>query len=289
MLQNARVVFSATSRQGVFTLPRRGFAENPNDIAKRIASTKSIQKITKSMKMVSAAKLRGDTQRLMQGRTFGSGLKQVLVTGEAREGEELHEFKKPLYVMITSDRGLCGGVNGFVAKKVKAQLEEDIGSGLEPKVFIVGDKGAPLMQRTHGNYVIGSISEPWKIPMNFSKAMAIAERVLSLAEAEQSDIIKICFNRFVNSIKYETEFKEVPIYSKLIKGENEGETLLLPVPLNRYEMEYENTIEAVNNIMEYALAVQLYGCSLESATSEQSSKCQLWTTPQRMQVKWLTV
>ena len=66
----------------------RGFAENPNDIAKRIASTKSIQKITKSMKMVSAAKLRGDTQRLMDGRTFGRGFEQVLNPAEITEEEK---------------------------------------------------------------------------------------------------------------------------------------------------------------------------------------------------------
>lgn len=85
LFQKIRV--SQRSSPSLYKLARRGFAENPNDIAKRIESTKSIQKITKSMKMVSAAKLRGDTTRLMQGRTFGAGLQQVLNPGEAREGE----------------------------------------------------------------------------------------------------------------------------------------------------------------------------------------------------------
>lgn len=174
--------------------------------------------------------------------------------------------------MISSDRGLCGGVNSYVAKKIKAQLDEDVAGGLDPKVFIVGDKGAPLMQRTHGSLVLGAIAEPWKTPMNLTKAMAIAERVLAVSAKNDVDVIRIAYNRFVNSISYVTEFREVPVFTKLVAGAVEGETLELPIPLSRYELEYESPMEAVDNIMEYALSVQLYGCALESATSEQSSR-----------------
>lgn len=272
MISTSRLAVSHQSKHSLYKITSRNFGVNPNEIAKRIASTKSIQKITKSMKMVSAAKLRGDTQRLLKSRTFGAGLTQVLDTTDLREGEVAYEFKKPLYVMITTDRGLCGGVNGYVAKKVKLHVDEDTGAGLSPKVFIVGDKGAPLMLRTHGSNVLGSVTEPFKFPMNFPKAMAITERILNLAEEEGSDVVRICYNRYINSINYETSVKDLPLFTKLIKGENAGETVDLPVPLNRYEIEYESTSEAVSNIMEYALSVQLYGCALENATSEQSSR-----------------
>lgn len=82
----------------VHKLSSRGFAENPNDIAKRIASTKSIQKITKSMKMVSAAKLRGDTNRLMEGRNFGKGFEQLLNPVEVTEEEKARMF--PLLALL---------------------------------------------------------------------------------------------------------------------------------------------------------------------------------------------
>lgn len=180
------------------------------------------------------------------------------------------EFKKPMYLLVTSDRGLCGGVNGFVSKKVKFQVDEDVSNGLEPLVMIVGDKGSPLLQRTHGDYVVGSIGEPWKTPMNFTKALSIAERVAKVAVSEGNDVIRICYNRFLNSISYSTEFKEVPVFPQLLEGG--GEEVELPTPLNKYELEYDSTEEAVQNVFEYGLSVQLYGCALESATSEQSSR-----------------
>lgn len=173
--------------------------------------------------------------------------------------------------MITSDRGLCGGVNGYVAKKVKAQVDEDVKAGKDSKIVVIGDKGGPLMQRGFGARVLGSFSEPWKTPMNFPKILGISERIVNLAQQEGADVVRICYNYFKNSITYTTEFKDVPLF-RTIMGEESSEKPILPLPLNRYEVEYESTDEAVRNIMEYALSVQLYGCALENATSEQSSR-----------------
>mmetsp|Transcript_7899 Transcript_7899/g.10019 ORF Transcript_7899/g.10019 Transcript_7899/m.10019 type:complete len:312 (+) Transcript_7899:228-1163(+) len=252
---------------GLSKIQSRGFAENPNDIAKRIASTQSIQKITKSMKMVSAAKLRGDTNRLMDGRPFGTGFDKMFNAEPMEEETPLPEYKKPLYVLISSDRGLCGGVNSFVCKAVKAAVDADVEKGLTPRVLILGDKGGPQMARSHAGYVLGSIGECWKQPMNFKKAVAMAERIASV---EDVDFVKICYNRFVNSIAYETEFRTVTNFSAFI--DDEAENPDLPVPVNRYEVEYESTQEALQNLYEYGLAVELYGCLIESATSEQSAR-----------------
>lgn len=139
----------------------RTFADNPNEIAKRIVSTKSIEKITKSMKMVSAAKLRGDTNRLMDGRTFGATFQKVFHPELKEEEKPIPEYKKPLYVIVSSDRGLCGGVNSYVAKAVKAAINNDLERGVVPKVFVVGEKGSPLMAREYGQYLIGAVTECW--------------------------------------------------------------------------------------------------------------------------------
>ena len=98
MLRGGSLRLVVRSGGSIFKLPSRTFAENPNDIAKRIASTKSIQKITKSMKMVSAAKLRGDTNRLMDGRGFGAGLEKVLNPLEIKE----EEYKRRLSLVLFS-------------------------------------------------------------------------------------------------------------------------------------------------------------------------------------------
>lgn len=252
---------------GVSKVQSRGFAENPNDIAKRIASTASIQKITKSMKMVSAAKLRGDTQRLMDGRQFGQSFEKIFAPTIKEGEEELPAYEKPLYVLISSDRGLCGGVNSFVCKAVKAAVDEDVKNGLSPRIVILGDKGAPQMARSHGKYLIASMGECWKNPMNYFKAASLAERI---AAVDDVDTVRIAYNRFVNSIAYETEFKDVANFPAYVSESAENPEL--PVPVNRYEIEYEAPDEALQNLYEYGLSVQLMGCLLESATSEQSAR-----------------
>lgn len=245
----------------------RGFAENLKGIAKRITSTKNIQKITKSMKMVSAAKLRGDQTRLAQGRPFGSGFDKMFNSALGEEDKPLDEPKNPLYIVLTSDKGLCGGVNGATTKHTKARLDADVANGLEPRVFIVGEKGSGLMRRTHGKFVVGSIDECWKSPINFDKVMTIVDRITSFPEA---DSITIVYNRFKSAIAYSTEEKKATNFSHFGAMENEdGE---LPTPLNKYEIEYESNEEALANLFEFGLAVQLYGCCLENATAEQSSR-----------------
>eukprot|EP00924_Labyrinthula_sp_SR-Ha-C_P005662 maker-scaffold_14-snap-gene-1.3-mRNA-1 protein AED:0.01 eAED:0.01 QI:398/1/1/1/1/1/3/419/321 len=253
---------------GQFT---RGLAVNPNDIAKRITSTQSIEKITKSMKTVSAVKLRADTKRLMEGRVFGSGFERILNPSLSEE-EEKPEIKNPLYVMISSDKGLCGGVNGYVSKMVKASLDEDSKNDKNPKLMVLGEKGLAMVQRTHGDYIVGTIGEATKIPMNFFKCISIAERINAVIKANpEIDAIHIAYNRFKNSITYETEYKTVPVFSNLM-DKTTPEDPDLPLPLNKYEIEFESPEEAVNNVFEYGLAVQLYSCIIESATSEQSSR-----------------
>ena len=103
--------------------------------------------------------------------------------------------------------------------------------------------------------------------MNFNKALSIAERITAI---EDVDYVRIAYNRFVNSITYETEFKDVVNFTSFDSIDEDNADL--PTPLNRYELEYESNQEALANIYEYGLAVELYGCLLESATSEQSSR-----------------
>ena len=160
MISNFSSGIALAVRKGART-QTRAFAVNPNEIAKRIVSTKSIEKITKSMKMVSAAKLRGDTTRLESGRPFGAAFDQIYHPTVTEDEDPMPEYQKPLYVMITSDRGLCGGVNSFVGKAVKAAIEEDVAKGLSPKLFVVGEKGGPLMVRQYGKYLHGAVVECW--------------------------------------------------------------------------------------------------------------------------------
>jgi F-type H+-transporting ATPase subunit gamma len=253
----------------------RNFGINPNDILKRITSTKSIEKITKSMKMVSASKLRGDQNRLVEGRLFGAMIQRMCPPVVSEEGElaaqEHADAGTPFHVLVSSDRGLCGGVNSFAAKRTKRELnymrDEQNTVG---KIFIIGEKGSSQILRSHGSSVVGSVDETWKNPTNFAKVCNVAQRVLPAAE--DSAVTRFVFNKFVTAVSYTTSVAAVPNFPKLAEGaDGKGEDEL-PAPFNLYEIEPDVPNDFLKNMFEYATAVQLYSCCLENATSEQSAR-----------------
>jgi len=248
---------------------RRGFAENLKDIQTRINSTKNIQKITKSMKMVAAAKLRGDQDRLERGRPFGMALSQIFNAVPTEEDDPLPPAQKPVYVVNSGDKGLCGGVNAVVSKAVKSAVDADLANGIKPRIFVIGEKGHGALVRTHGQYLVGQIHEPFKTPMNFDKTLIMADRIISACP--DADIVKIVYNKFVSAIRYDTEVKETANFPSYIEADDESSSIQ-PFPLYKYEGELESNEEFLRNLYEYGLAVQLYGCLIDNATAEQSAR-----------------
>lgn len=252
-------------------LQQRGFAENLKAIQMRITSTGNIQKITKSMKMVSAAKLRGDQTRLEVGKAFGASFAPVFNATPGEEDTALAAPQKPMYVVLSSDRGLCGGVNSFVAKATKLAVEEDIAAGKDPKIVVLGDKANAPLVRAFPDRVVGQVHERSKSPANFTKALVMADRVIGAAP--DADAYRLVYNKFVSAIRYDTLIQDVPNYAALAAVEDVDNNDL-PFPLNKYEGEMESTEEGITNFVEFGLATQLYGCVIDSATSEQSARMQ---------------
>ncbi len=252
----------------------RFMADNPNEIKKRIVSTKSIMKITKSMKMVSAAKLKQDERRLHEGRAFGQAFNTVLgaktsTLEELTTGKSsLTSDESTLIAVISSDRGLCGGVNSSVAKAARLRSDSVANAGKTSSIFIVGGKGEGALRRTHGKRVVQSVDETWKTPMNFSKASALSSRVLKAAgDAKKIDLI---YNNFKSVIVYTTTVKSIPNFPAMFKAS--GDDAIIPPPLDQYELEPELASEAIQNLTEFALAASIYGAAIENATSEQSAR-----------------
>lgn len=250
---------------------QRGFAENLKAIQMRITSTGNIQKITKSMKMVSAAKLRGDQTRLELGKAFGASFQPILNATPGDEDVALPEAKNPMYVVLSSDRGLCGGVNSFVAKETTRNVQADIDAGKDPKIIVLGDKANAPLVRNFPDRVVGQVHERSKSPANMTKALVMADRVIGAAP--DADVYRVVYNRFVSAIKYDTLVQDVPNYAALAAVEDVDNNDL-PFPLNSYEGEMESTEEGLTNMVEFGLATQLYGCIIDSATSEQSARMQ---------------
>ena len=138
-----------------------------DDLKKRIASVKSTQKITKAMKMVAAAKLRRAQESAEKGRPYSKKMNNVILNlsnGKSDKGNApkllsgTGNDKVHLCVVITSDRGLCGGFNSNIIKKAKSYFSKILDEGKELNIISVGSKGNDQLKRVYGDKIIENIS-----------------------------------------------------------------------------------------------------------------------------------
>lgn len=242
--------------RGVLLLSRRGMATE-KQLKERMMGTRNIEKITKSMKMVSAAKLRGDQMRLAAATPFARWA--AAVTGEDKELEswDVAELpKKNLFIILTTDKGLCGGVNSILTRTLKSKLNMIRSEGKDFDMVVVGDKGRSQLRRSHGDHILVSAADR-ATPYNFELASALAQDALN----GEYDQIHLVYNKFISAIAYTTSVKTI---SPLLDPAAEY--------LYDFEVEPEKDPETLQSFYEYTLGTQLYHAMMENATSEQSSR-----------------
>jgi len=243
----------------------RGMATE-KQIFNQIQSTKNIKKITSSMKMVSAAKLKGDENRLALAKPFNEwtdalcGESVLLDTADldAVTYEDLPQ--KTLIVPITSDKGLCGGVNSFVNRCTKDAVAKLIAQGKECDVVIVGDKGRSQMSRVFPEKIVRTATDVIA-PGNFNLAAALSAE-LTAAGAAEYDAVIIVYNSFVNAAVYNQYYKVI----KPMTAEGDDESMV------EYEFEPDVKSEVMTDLYEYVLTSQLFYCFMDGAAAEQSSR-----------------
>ncbi|XP_068163090.1 ATP synthase subunit gamma, mitochondrial isoform X3 [Antennarius striatus] len=224
------------------------------DITIRLKSIKNIQKITKSMKMVAAAKYARAERQLKPARIYGNG---ALALYEKADIKPEEKSTKHLIVGVTSDRGLCGAIHSGVAKVIKSQIGALSEAGKEVKVINVGDKLRGLLHRTHGNHIIMNCKEIGRKPPSFGDASIVATELLNSGyEFDEGTVI---FNRFRSVISYKTDQK--PLFST-------------DAVANAETMSIYDDIDAdvLRNYQEFALVNIIYLAFRESSTSEQSAR-----------------
>jgi len=238
----------------------RGMATE-KQLAMQIVSTKNIQKITSSMKMVSAAKLKGDESRRKTAIAFNTWAEELNGPPKFLEDATFEEFpKKVLIVPMTSDKGLCGGVNSFITRATKDCIKKLEDQGKSADVAIVGDKGRGQLRRLHSKYIKLSLTEV-QSPGNFTLAGAIASEIIANGAADY-DAVVIFYNAFKNAATYNQMYKVIKPFS----GEGEDE------PLLAYEFEPDTKSEVLVDLQEYLLTSQIYHSFMDGAAAEQSSR-----------------
>lgn len=231
----------------------RGYA-TLKDISRRLKSVKNIQKITKSMKMVSAAKYAKAEKELKLARPYGAATTTVNEKAEIQVAPE--NVKKHLIVALSSDRGLCGAIHSSIVKAVKLALTENK-EGLDTKIICVGDKSKAILQRTYARNILFSANEIGKKAISFGDATAIANAILTSGfEFDSGDIL---YNRFKSVISYSTT--KQPFYSTSLFSSAKNFGL------------YDSLdAETIKCFQEYQLASLVFYGMKENATSEQSAR-----------------
>jgi len=235
----------------------RGMA-NLKAIAIRLRSVKNIQKITQSMKMVSAAKYARAERDLKAARPYGNGAQAFYEHAQVgpQEGEEAKAGSKTLYVALTSDRGLCGGVHSSICKTIRGELLAK--SSLDDVAIIcVGDKSRAQLSRLFPKQIVAVGNEIGRLPPQFGDAAKIASQILNCGF--EFDSGKLYYNQFKSVVSYKTNALDIFPVASVEQAKN----------LSVYD---SLDADVMQSYLEYSLASLIYYCLKEGACSEQSSR-----------------
>ncbi len=250
------------------------------DLRNRIGSVKSTQKITSAMKMVAASKLRRAQEQAEAGRPYAERMEKVLgslagavastgsgpklMTGTGRD--DVH-----MLVVVTSDRGLCGGFNGSITREARRRIRELRDVGKTVKLFCVGRKGRDNLRRDFPEMIVESVMDVGKPKLGFADANAIGNRLIDMFEAGEFDVCTVIYNRFQSAISQIVTAQQLVPLAADNGGEEEGEAPATVAGGAVYEFEPDE--EAIlASLLPRNLSVQVYRALLESAASEQGAR-----------------
>ena len=242
-----------------------------DDLKKRIASVKSTQKITKAMKMVAAAKLRKAQESAEKGRPYSEKMNNIILnlSNGISDKENTSKLlsgtgndKVHLCVVMTSDRGLCGGFNSNIIKKAKSYFSKISAEGKELKIITVGSKGNDQLKRVYGEKIIENISFKESKNANYFDADKVGKMIIEKFEAGEFDVCTIFYNQFKNVIT------QIPQAQQIVPLNNEEDE-------NNSDESYEfepDEDEILSNLLPKNISTQIFKAMLENSASEQGSR-----------------
>ena len=243
-----------------------------DDLKKRITSVKSTQKITKAMKMVAAAKLKRAQESAEKGRPYSEKMNNVILnlSGGISDKENAPKLlsgtgKEQIHlcVVMTSDRGLCGGFNSNIIKKAKNYFIKLSKENKDLKILTVGSKGNDQLKRNYGNKIIENISFKNSKNANFFDAEKVGKLIIEKFEKEEFDVCTIFYNKFKNVITQIPQIQQIIPLNTKKDDENK--------PEDNYEFEPEED-EILSNLLPKNISTQIFKAMLENSASEQGAR-----------------
>ncbi|MFA5516791.1 MAG: ATP synthase F1 subunit gamma [Desulfuromonadales bacterium] len=237
---------------------------NLKDIKKRISSVKNTRQITKAMQMVSAAKLRRAQEAVVAARPYAAKMQEVLSSLALREDAEAHPLLqergkgRALVVLLTADRGLCGGFNGNISKATERFIRANEAQREGYDLLIIGRKGRDYL-RTRAGMEIVKVYENITGSINYSTASLLGQELVSWYEEGKYDAVYLVFNAFRSAIAQDITFTQLlPIVPKEVaEGTHVTEFLYEP-----------NRAAVLDQILSKHIEVQIFRALLESVASE---------------------
>jgi F-type H+-transporting ATPase subunit gamma len=245
---------------------------NLKDLKTRITSVKSTRKITKAMQMVAAAKLRRAQEAAEMSRPYTERFNAVIAKLAASVGDidnaprllaGTGDDKVHLLVVMTAERGLCGGFNGNIAKLAKSEAQSLIDQGKTVKILTVGKKGREAMKRDYGSYFIDHVDFSEVKRIGYAEAQAVANNVLKRFDAGEFDVAKIFYSKFENVVT------QIPTKQQIIPADV-GEVDAADADT---VYDYEPDEQAIlADLLPRGVATQIFSALLENAASEQGAR-----------------
>ena len=243
---------------------------NLKDLKNRIESVKSTRKITKAMQMVAAAKLRRAQEAAESSRPYTERFNAVMagLSAAAAGSDSAPKLLSGtgsdavhLLVVMTAERGLCGGFNSSIAKLARAKVLELQREGKTVKILTVGKKGRDQLRRDLGSLMVGHVDLTAVKRLSYPDAQGIATDILSRFGAGEFDVATIFFSRFKSVIS------QIPTAQQIIpaKFEDQGES----ATVYDYEPSEE---EILADLLPRGVATQVFAALLENGASEQGSR-----------------
>src|SRR5690606_20987442 len=245
------------------------------DLRNRIASVKATRKITKAMQMVAAAKLRRAQDAATAARPYAERMDSILANLNrritSREGlspllvgtgrDQTH-----LLVVMTAERGLCGGFNANIARLARQDIQRLQQEGKTVKILSVGRKGYDILRRDYGKLVVDRVDLRAVRQLGYVNAQEIADKILALVEAGEFDVCTLYFASFKSVLAQQSQALQI-IPAKL--PEETGTARAGAEAIHEYEPNEEEILEY---LLMRNLSTQVFRGLLENAASEQGAR-----------------
>ena len=241
------------------------------DLKTRINSVKSTQKITAAMKMVAAAKLRRAQEAAEAGRPYADRMRRVVAALAAKANADSApallvgngKSATHLLIVISADRGLCGGFNGSITRQTRAEVARLRGAGKTVKLLMVGRKSGDALRRELGDSYIDRIEGMQGTSVAYAGVAELADKVCFGFEAGDFDAVSMIYNKFVSAITQEVNVTQLIPAEVAETADDDGGV--------SYEYEPEED-ELLASLLPRSLTTQIYSALLESSAAELAAR-----------------